>query len=699
MKRTLALLPLLLATGIARADAKPAATVDEDRYQWLEDITGDKAMDWVKAHNAETVKSLASSPAFTQLKGQILETLDSDARIPYVMRMGKYLYNFWRDKEHPRGLWRRTTLEDYRKDKPAWTVLIDVDGLGKAEKENWVWHGADCLKPEYRHCLVKLSRGGADADVVREYDLDKRAFVKNGFFLPEAKSGVSWRDASSIFVGTDFGPGSMTKSGYPRLCKLWKRGTPLKSATLIYAGGFDDLAVRCYRDDTPGFVRDFVTREIEEWKSESYLLGRDGSLTLIEAPLDAAIDTQREWLTMKTRSPFAVAGKTYAPGSLLAARLDDWLAGKHEPTVLFEPTATTSLLLYSWTRNHLLVNELEDVVSRVEVLTPQAGEWKREPLAGAPELSTINAIAGDPDNSDEYFVNVTGYLLPATYQRGVIGEGAPETLKHAPDFFDATKYTVARHFAKSKDGTRVPYFVIAPKDFVADGKRPTLLNGYGGFEIPLVPQYNPAIGRGWLEQGGVFVRANIRGGGEYGPKWHQAAMKANRLRAYEDFAAVAQDLFAAKITSPQHLAMEGGSNGGLLAGNMLTLYPQLFGAIVSAVPLLDMRRYTHLSAGASWIAEYGDPDQPSEWAFIKSFSPYYNANRETKYPPTLFTTSTRDDRVGPAHARKMAAKLRDLGHDVAFYENIQGGHGAAVDNQERAFMSALSYTFLWLHVK
>jgi prolyl oligopeptidase len=699
MKNPLLLTVLIFAAPAAWADSKPAAADDGDHYQWLEETTGDKVMDWVKARNAETVSALASTPAFAQMKSRILEVLDSDARIPYVQRMGKYLYNFWRDKEHPRGLWRRTTLDEYRKDKPAWTVLVDVDALGKAEKENWVWGSARCLKPEYRRCLVNLSRGGADASVPREFDVEKRAFVPKGFTLPEAKSRLSWRDANSLFTGTDFGPGSMTRSGYPRICKLWKRGTPLKSATTIFAGKLDDVAVSCYRDLTPGFERDFVVRAIDPYTTEQYLLGRDGALTLIDVPADAESDVEREWLTVRTRTPWTVDGKTYAGGSLLVAKFDDWIVGKRQLTVLFDPTLTTSLASYSWTRHHLILNELEDVVGKVEVLTPGEGGWKREPLGGAPELSTITANGSDPDNSDEYFVNVMGYLRPASYERGVLGGDRLEELKHGPTFFDASRYTVERRFAKSKDGTRVPYFMIAPKGLVADGKRPVLLHGYGGFEISLQPSYSGGVGRAWLEQGGVFVNANIRGGGEYGPKWHLAALKENRPRAYEDFAAVAQDLFAAKITSPQHLGMQGGSNGGLLAGNMLTLYSQLFGAVVSEVPLLDMRRYTHLSAGASWIGEYGDPEQPSDWSFIKTFSPYHNVHQQTKYPPSLFVTSTRDDRVGPAHARKMAAKMRDWGHDVQFYENIQGGHGAAVDNAERAFMSALAYTFLWQHVK
>nr|WP_238481242.1 prolyl oligopeptidase family serine peptidase [Dyella telluris] len=680
----------------AADNISPAA---KDPNLWLENIDGTKQLDWVKQQNAETVKKYADSDAFKQLDARLLEVLDSNERIPMVSKIGDHFYNFWRDKEHPKGLWRRTTLDEYRKDKPAWETVIDLDALSAAEKENWVWHGADCLKPDYRRCIVALSRGGADADVVREFDLNDKQFVKGGFELPEAKSNVRWMDADHLYVATDFGPGSMTKSSYPRIVKEWKRGTPLASATTVYEAKDDDMSVSAMRDNTPGFQRDFVTRQIAFYDSETFVRGKDGKLTRIEVPSDANVDAHREWLLIEPRSDWSIGGKTYKSGSLLAARFDDFMAGKRDITVLFEPTDTTALDAYSWTRHQLILNVMDNVVNRLEVLTPAAGEWKREPLGGAPALSTIAAAGVDDDASDDYFLTVTGFLQPTTLYYGTLGQGDAQAIKHSPRFFDASKYDVSQHFATSKDGTRVPYFEIAPKNLKADGQNPTLQYGYGGFEISLQPAYSGNVGRAWLEKGGVYVIANIRGGGEYGPRWHKAALKANRLRAYEDFAAVSQDLFARKITSPAHLGAMGGSNGGLLMGNMLTLYPQLYGAIVSQVALLDMQRYTHLSAGASWIAEYGDPDKPQEWAWLKTFSPYANARAGQTYPPVLFTTSTRDDRVGPVHARKMYAKLSSLGYDTSFYENIEGGHGAAADNKQAAFMSALGYTYLWEHVK
>ena len=700
MKHFIYICLLLTSTMAHAAETKPAPTPSsDDPYLWLEETDGAKAMDWVKAKNAVTVKELGESAQFKKTRDQLLEILDSEDKIPYVDRMGSWLYNFWKDKAHPRGIWRRTTLDEYRKDKPNWETVIDIDALGKAEKENWVYEGVSCLKPEYRHCLVFLSRGGADAKVVREYDLKEKAFVKDGFTLPEAKTDASWIDANTLYVATDFGPNSMTASGYPRIVKEWKRGTPLSAAKTVYEGKHDDLSISASHDATPGFERDFVSRGIEFFSSETFVRGKDGKLTLIDVPKDAMPDPTREWLLIQLRSAWTVGGKTYAGGSLLATKFDDFMAGKRDFTVIFEPTPTTSLSGYSWTRNKLILMTLEDVSSHVEVLTPQPGAWKREPLGAAPPLSTIGGGASDPDNSDEYFLIVTGYLTPTTLSRGVLGKEDLKPLKHMPSFFDASGLEVAQHFATSKDGTRVPYFVVSKKNLTLNGKNPTLLYGYGGFEISEQPGYSGGVGRAWLSHGGVYVVANIRGGGEYGPRWHQAALKANRLRAYEDFAAVAQDLFTKKITSHAHLGMMGGSNGGLLMGNMLTLYPQLPSAIVCQVPLLDMKRYTHLSAGASWIAEYGDPDKPEEWKWIRTFSPYQAVHKGAKYPAILFTTSTRDDRVGPAHARKMAAKLIDDGYDARFYENIEGGHGAAADNAQAAFMNALAYEFLWSKLK
>jgi prolyl oligopeptidase len=488
----------------------------------------------------------------------------------------------------------------------------------------------------------------------------------------------------------------MTKSSYPRTVRVWTRATPLAEAPQVYEVGMDDLAASATRDLTPGFERDFLVRTIDFYTSETFQRDKHGALHRIDVPLDAVIDVQREWLLVSPRSDWTVGGHTHPAGSLLAANFDDYMAGKRELVALFTPSATTSLASHAWTRHHLILNLLDDVASRQEVLTPApAGAWARTPLGGAPALSQVEVEGVDADESDAWFMTVTGFLTPTTLAYGEIGGAPPTPLKHTPDFFDASRYAVSQHFVRSKDGTRVPYFQIASKDLKLDGSHPTILNGYGGFEVARLPTYSGTIGRAWLEQGGVFVVANIRGGGEYGPRWHQAALKADRPRAYEDFAAIAQDLIRRGVTSRERLGATGGSNGGLLVGNMLTHYPQLFGAIVCQVPLLDMKRYTHLSAGASWIAEYGDPDKPEEWAWIRTFSPYQNVERGRDYPAVLFYTATSDDRVGPVQARKMAARMSEFGYANAwFYENTEGGHGGAADNRQAAYMNAMTYAFL-----
>ena len=694
----LALVLAMSTTGNVAAADTAKAPAPPDPYLWLEDVTGERALEWARARNAESARVLETGD-FGALEKRILDILDSDARIPYVQKLGPWYYNFWKDAKNPRGLWRRTTLEEYRKEHPSWETVIDLDALGAAEKENWVWHGADCLKPEYKRCLLSLSRGGADASVVREFDLESKTFVKDGFALPEAKSwGTGWLDAETLYVGTDFGPGSLTSSGYPRIAKVWRRGTPLAEAETVYEGKGEDMMAFAFRDHTKGFVRDFVHRSITFYTNE-LLLRRDGKLVKIEKPDSANADVHRDLLLLKLRDDWTVGGKTYPAGALLAADFEGFLKGERRFDALFEPTERKSLAAFSSTLHHVLVNELDNVKNRVYVLTRKDGKWAREPLPGTPEFGTVTASAVDNEESDDYFMTVTDFLTPTSLFLGTVGKGAPEKLKQLPAFFDAKGLAVSQHEVASKDGTRIPYFQVARKDLVLDGKNPTLLSGYGGFEIPEVPIYSPGQGAAWLEKGGVYVVANIRGGGEFGPKWHQAALKANRHKSYEDFIAVAEDLVRRKVTSTPHLGIRGGSNGGLLVGNMLTMRPDLFGAVVCQVPLLDMRRYNVLLAGASWMGEYGNPDDPKEWEFIRTFSPYHNVKDGVQYPPILVTTSTRDDRVHPGHARKMVALLTEKKQDVLYYENIEGGHGGAANNKQTAFMNALAYTFLWSRLK
>ncbi len=679
-----------------RSDASGLS--EEDPYRWLEEVTGERALSWVRERNAETVAELAGSARFEALRGEVLEVFESTDRIPYISRRGEYRYNFWRDREHPRGRWRRTTLAEYRKERPDWEVLLDVDALARDEEENWVFHGARCLRPDYRRALVSLSRGGADAVVVREFDIERREFVTDGFALPEAKSSVRWIDADRVYVGTDFGPGTLTTCGYPRTVRQWRRGEPLTEAELVYEGRPDDVSVSAYHDDTEGFERDFVRRTLDFYRTERYLRCGD-QLRRVEVPDDAIVGVHRQWLLIELRSEWTV-GETYPAGCLLVGDFDEFMAHGAAGAglrVLFYPDERTSLAGYSWTRHHLILDVMHDVVSHLSVLTP-GQDWSAMALTGTPPLCSVGAWGTDSDTDDEYLLDVNGFLTPSTLAIGTIGAGPAAPLKQAPSFFDSAGLTVHQHFAVSDDGTRIPYFVVAPDSAVPPGGRPTLLSGYGGFETSLQPGYGGARGRAWLARGGCYVVANIRGGGEYGPRWHSAALKRNRHLVYEDFAAVARDLVTRGLTTPPRLGARGGSNGGLLVGVMLTHYPELFGALVAGAPLLDMLRYHTLLAGGSWTAEYGDPDDPAEREHLLRFSPYHQLRAGRRYPPTLLTTSTRDDRVHPGHARKLVARMREYGVAITYYENIEGGHGGAADKKQAAFMSALDYEFLWRHL-
>jgi prolyl oligopeptidase len=494
----------------------------------------------------------------------------------------------------------------------------------------------------------------------------------------------------------------MTTSGYPRIVKEWKRGTPLSRATLVFEGEEGDVSVGAYHDDTPGFERDFVYRAMTFYTTKDYLR-RDGKLIAIDKPDDAEIGTFREWLLVKLRSDWTVAGRTWPRGALLAANLEDYIAGKRDLQAVFEPGPRTFVDTYVTLKDAIVLNLLDNVHNRLYVVRNEHGAWTRRALPGMPELGTLDVWAVDPRTSNEYWLTSTDFLTPTRLHLGRVDVGGPpemairppEKLKEMPAFFDASNLEVSQHEATSKDGTKIPYFQVARTGLKTDGSNPTLLYGYGGFEISELPTYSGTRGAGWLEKGGVLVVANIRGGGEFGPAWHWAGVKTERHHCYEDFIAVAEDLVRRKVTTPRHLACMGGSNGGLLVGKMLVMRPDLFGAVVCQVPLLDMRRYHHLLAGASWMGEYGNPDDPKDWAFIQEWSPYQHMRKDVAYPPTLFTTSTRDDRVHPGHARKMVAKMLDQGHDVLYYENVEGGHGGAATNPETAHMWALAYTFLW----
>ena len=658
----------------------------DDPYLWLEDIDGDDALDWVRERNQTTLAAF-SDERFDRLRTEALEVLDTDTRIPYVRRRGDHLYNFWRDAANPRGLWRRTTLDSYRRSDPDWDVIIDVDELARTDGENWVWAGADVIEPDHTLALISLSRGGSDATVVREFDMRTRSFVPGGFELPEAKSRVAWEDHDTVLVGTDFGPGSLTESGYPRVVKRWRRGEPLADAPTLFSGSPEDVLVTAGVDRTPGYQRTMIYRAIDFFNDQVYQL-RSGELVRIDAPSDASVSVHRDWLLIELRTDWNHPSGFYRAGSLLAADYEQFLDGTAELSLVFEPDEHTCLHQYAWTRDRIVMVTLADVASRVEIVTP--GTWEREPVSGT-EASGNTVIVATDHTGDEIFLDSSGFLTPSQLLHGRAGRTL-EVIKTAPSFFDTSGLSVTQYFATSDDGTRIPYFVVGPGDCTSP--QPTLLGGYGGFEVAQTPSYGGVLGRLWLSRGGTYVLANIRGGGEYGPGWHTQAMREGRHKVAEDFASVARDLVARGITTADLLGAQGGSNGGLLMGIMMTRYPELFGALVCQVPLLDMKRFHLLLAGASWVAEYGDPDDPDDWAFISEYSPYQNIRAEKGCPPVLMTTSTRDDRVHPGHARKMTAALEDAGNTIWYYENIEGGHAGAADNAQTAFKSALSFSFL-----
>jgi prolyl oligopeptidase len=674
----------------------------EDPYIWLEDVSGDRALDWARARNAVAEKEFAADPSYEPLRQQLLAIFDSKERIPLVDRYGDKVYNFWRDAAHPRGVWRRATLAEYRKPQPDWEVLIDLDRIAADEKENWVWSGATFLRPErsgepYRRCLIALSRGGADASVVREFDLQSGHFVTDGFNLPsEAKQDVAWKDFDAIWVATDFGPGSMTTSGYPRIVKEWTRGQPLALARTVYEGQASDVSVLAYSERESGERRDWVARQVDFYNSERYV-ERGGRLVRLDVPTDADAIPFQQWLLIRIRAPWMVGGRTWPAASLLAIRFDAFMKGDRAFDVLYDPTGRSSLEEIRTTRSAVLISELDNVRPRLWELTPKDGMWHRHRVA-LPEQGQLGDLATYWD-SDSYMLTHQDFTTPTTLLERRVGDAGSVPLKSLPRFFDAAGIVTSQYEAVSRDGTRIPYFVAMRGDTKLDGRNPTLLYGYGGFEITMLPRYSGGFGKGWLEPGGVLVVANLRGGGEFGPQWHRSAQRENKQRTWDDFIAVAEDLIARGISSPRHLGIMGGSQGGLLVTATMVQRPELFGAVVSQVPLIDMLRYHTLLAGASWMAEFGDPDKPEDRAFIARYSPYQNVRRDRKYPRLFLVTSTRDDRVHPGHARKMAARMAEQGHDVLYFENIEGGHGAAANNEQAARMWAQTYSFLWRELR
>jgi prolyl oligopeptidase len=696
-------LPLVTALVMTASLTAQAQTPADDPYLWLEEVQGEKALNWVRERNRESRAVLEKHPRFEAMRARFLEILDSKEKIPSVSRRGDFFYNLWQDAKNPRGLWRRTTLAEYRRSEPAWETVLDLDALGAAEKENWVWKGASCFAPEYRRCVLNLSRGGADAVVLREFDAVAKRFIEakdGGFVVAEAKSSIDWIDENTVYVASDFGPGSLTDSGYPRVIKRWQRGTPLDKAVTVFEGQAKDVAAGVSVDRTPGFERTVFSRATDFYNSKLWLLQNDKQVA-IDVPSDAHFSFWRERVLIQLRSDWKLGDTTWPSGSLLAGDAAAYLKGERNFSALFTPTATRSLEGFTTTHSRVLLSVLDNVAGRVEEWRADGARWTQRdvkaPFPGTLGVQSLHEpMQGAKDAlAEQYLLSYADFLTPDSLMLAQAGGDDREALKSRPRFFDSAGMRVEQRSATSKDGTQVPYFVVWPKDAKADGKNPTLLYGYGGFEVSQQPRYSGGFGSAWHSQGGVLVVANIRGGGEFGPAWHQAAVGVNKQKSYDDFAAVAQDIIGAKITSAQHLGIQGGSNGGLLVGAVMLQRPELFNAVVCQVPLLDMQRFHKLLAGASWMAEYGDPDKADEWAHIAKYSPYQNVRKEMKLPKVLFTTSTRDDRVHPGHARKMAARMAEQGHALLYYENIEGGHGGAADNKQLADMMALEFSFLW----
>jgi prolyl oligopeptidase len=685
MKKRFILLTLTLMTTSAMAKDT------EDPFLWLEEIEGEKALAWARERNAESLAVLENLPEYQRLYEKNLAVYDSQDRIAYPTIRGDYLYNFWRDANNERGLWRRTTIEEYAKDDPEWEVIIDLDALAETEGENWVWAGSSCLPPKYEHCLVSLSRGGADAAVIREFDIPSRSFVEEGFRLEESKGGAAFFDEDTVFVSTDFGEGSMTESGYPRLTKIWKRNTPLSEAQTLYEGRHEDIGVWSYISHTP--ERDYPLVVVAPtFFSNIYYLWQQDELRKIDIPEDAELETIfKNQLLISLKSDWARDDKTWKQGALVSVDLDELLAGEGEVQLVLQPDQRSTISGVSRTRDLLLVNRMTDVRNSLDAYSLVDGRWVVRPI-DAPAMGRIDISSASVDSNFFYFT-YTDFLTPTTLYQAE-GMSDPVSAKSLPAFFDATPFKVEQHFVTSKDGTRVPYFMVAPKGLELSGKNPTLIYAYGGFEVSQRPGYSATIGMDWLETGGVFVLANIRGGGEYGPAWHLQAQRENRQLSYDDFYAVAEDLIDRGVTTPRHLGIRGGSGGGLLVGMLFTQRPELFNAVVCQVPLLDMYRFDKLLAGASWVEEYGDPDNPEDWAWLQNYSPYHNLDPDQDYPRVFFTTSTRDDRVHPGHARKMVAKMNAMGKPNLYYENIEGGHGGAANNKQSAKVQALTYTYL-----
>jgi len=689
----------LLVAGVAMAQGP---SEQPDKYTWLEDIHGEKPMAWVKAENARTAAVLEKQKPFDELREDSLKVLDSPEKLPFPLFRDGMVYNTWRDKDHVRGIVRRTTLESYLAADPKWETVLDYDALGKQDQKSWVGKGLTCIEPEEEHCMVALSVGGEDAITLREFDLKSGKFVDSGFVLPRGKQRVEWLDRDTLLIARDWGAGTMSEAGYPITVRKWKRGTPLGSSVEVYRGSTKDNG---YGDDPDVLVDGqghrvaMVHRSITTFETEHYLLLPSGAKKMSLPPKSRIEKLHDNQLIVTLDEDWKPEGgaKTIAEGSVVSVDAKAATADPvHlKPTILFAPTAREFAQGVAATKNHVLVTTLENVQGRAYVYTHgKDGKWSRVKLT-VPDNSTVG-IATTNLVDDKFFLAQTGFLTPSSVLLGNAADGSLKPGKTQKALFDASRDVVEQMEATSKDGTKVPYFIVHRKDMPMDGSTPTVLTAYGGFLVSNTPYYSAVMGKLWLERGYSFVLANIRGGGEFGPAWHEAGLKTHRQRIYDDFYAVGQDLVARKFTSTEHLGIEGGSNGGLLMGVEFEQHPEMWKAVVIQVPLLDMLGFEHMSAGASWVGEYGSVSVPEERAFLASISPYNQLKADVKYPEPLIFTTTADDRVGPVHARKFAAKMQEFQLPFYYDEITEGGHGAGADNRQAARTEAEEFTYLMM---
>jgi prolyl oligopeptidase len=691
---------LAAQTSAAQTPAGTTPAADSsttDKYLWLEDVNSPRSMAWVKSEDARSLKILESDPNYASYHAEALKLSQAPDRLPIPQQRDGEIYNFWQDATHTNGIFRKTSFADYLTKNPSWKTVIDYDALGKQDNTKWVSKGVDCLYPGDHYCMVSLSAGGEDADTQREFDLKTGTFVDAGFVLPHSKQQVSWLDKDTLIVARDWGPGSMTTSGYPFIVKLWKRGTPLDSAKEVFRGKDTDLSASGYTlHDAKGHALSLFVRGVTFFESQTFVLTPDGPKQL-DLPAKSNISGLLEGRVLLTiDQDWTPAGQrqTFKQGSLLEMKLSDLLKDPAhlKPSIVFEPTANEFLENVATTKSRLLLTTLDHVQGRAYIYDPGLTGWSHKSLP-VPENVSVG-IVSTSDTSDDFFLGITGFLTPSSLHLGNATAGSLTLEKTEPARFDASKDVVQQFDATSKDGTKIPYFIVHPKDQQDNSTNPVLLTAYGGFQVSETPYYSANVGKLWLEHGGTYVLANIRGGGEFGPAWHEAGLKTHRQRIYDDFAAVGEDLIARKVTSPQHLGIMGGSNGGLLMGVEMTQHPDLCKAIVIQVPLLDMLRFEKIAAGASWVAEYGSVSVPAERAFLASISPYNQLKPGVKYPEPLIFTTTKDDRVGPQHARKFAAKMEEF-HEPFLYDEItEGGHAAGADLKEQADTWALTYVYL-----